>query len=89
MLGEVLLVIVGSAFWCLIGYGVGHERGHRAGWVRGAEEMLASLRLEEKLTTAASLVEPLACPVCGAGRSNAEISNGWCANCGVYSDGTP
>lgn len=84
---EVLAVIAGSAFWCLLGFSVGYEHGHRDGTRDTWEEVARADQAAADL--AAKLVRPLACPVCRAPRSNAEISNGWCANCGVYSDGTP
>jgi hypothetical protein len=78
---ELLLVIFGSICWCLIGYGIGFDHGWKVGRAETVRQNLETVRQ--------LLVEPLKCPVCGAGRSNAEISNGWCINCGVYSDGTP
>ena len=85
---EVLVVILGSLFWVAIGFGVGYEHGFKD----GHRECLTTLR--DRLTNiengvGRALTLALKCPVCGAGRSNTEIQQGWCANCGVYSDGTP
>ena len=81
---ELLVIILGSLFWLAIGYGVGFEQGWRDGRRETWREILEDSRAQRE---AQALAQPLACPVCGAGRSNQEVAQGWCANCGVYHDG--
>ena len=84
---ELLLVIFGSTCWALIGFGVGWEHGRTDGRREMLQELIEDQNRRQDAVQA--LTAPLLCPVCKTPRSNAEISNGWCANCGVYSDGTP
>lgn len=85
MIGEVIIIVIGSVFWCLMGYGIGFEHGFSDGRCQTWRD--AAQRLQDSIDCAEALTGPLKCPVCGAGRSNAEISQGYCANCGVYHDG--
>lgn len=85
-LGVLVLAVIAYAIGWHEAYCAAHGEGWRDGWGHGYEARKADEALVRKV---ADLTEPLLCPVCKAPRSNAEISNGWCANCGVYSDGTP
>ena len=84
MIGELVIVVLGSLFWCAIGYGIGFKHGWKDG---SADTWEAVRRSDDAARRVAQLSIALKCPVCGAGRSNDEIARGWCANCGVYHDG--